>query len=211
MGLRQRLQDVTSSGRNHPDKPNTEIFEAGVTAEDIVKQERLAANADGGSGSEPAGHQLVAPETVAPRTESEIQRHIEISPEIIMSLAREPVPPEHNKTAGLTSANTSAALREAFRILGGPEQLAVLTNIVLTQAAVVAKQAVSAEGLTATRLSAQEAFVGSYDAVEKKWQERYASIPEGARYIAFAGGAFVAFFIVGVFLAVWRFVLFGLN
>lgn len=59
---------------------------------------------------------------------------------MILSLARDPPPPEHSKTTGLTAANTNAALREAFRILAGPEQLSVLSNIVLTEAAVVAKQ-----------------------------------------------------------------------
>lgn len=211
MGLRQRIQDVTSSGRKHPDKEDSEIYEGGITAEDVVTQDRLAAGGDGGSGSVPAGHHLVAPETVAPRTESEMQRHIELSPEMIKSLAREPPPPQHSKTTGLTAANTNAALLEAFRILAGPEQLSVLSNIVLTEAAVVAKQATSPEGLRATRLSAQEAFVGSYDAVEQKWQERYATIPSGARYFVILGGAFVAVFIIGLFLAVWRFVLFGLH
>lgn len=72
-------------------------------------------------------------------------------------------------------------------------------------------QAISPEGLQATRLSAQEAFVGSYDAVEQKWQEWYESIPSGARYFAGVGAVFAAVFVLGLFLAVWRFVLFGLK
>ena len=72
-------------------------------------------------------------------------------------------------------------------------------------------QAVTPEGLNATRLSAQEAFVGTYDAAERKWQERYKSIPSSARWIVGLGTAFAAVFIVGLFLAVWRFVLYGLN
>ena len=72
-------------------------------------------------------------------------------------------------------------------------------------------QATSPEGLKATRLSAQEAFVGTYDAAERKWQERYKSIPAGARYFVVLGGAFAAAFFIGLFLAVWRFVLFGLK
>ena len=59
---------------------------------------------------------------------------------MIKSMARDPPPPEHKKTTGFTAANTNVALLEAFRILAGPEQLAVLSNIVLTEAGVVAKQ-----------------------------------------------------------------------
>lgn len=209
MGLRQRIQEATSSSRKHIDKDDPEMPGGGVTAVDIRNQERLAA--DGDAESIPAGHELVAPETVAPRTESEMDRHIALSPEMIMSLARDPPPPEHNKTTGFTAANTNAALKEAFRILAGPEQLSVLSNIVLTEAGVVAKQAISPEGLRATRLSAREAFVGSYDAVEEKWQEWFAALPDGARFYAMIAAAFVAAFIAGIFLAVWRFVLFGLN
>ena len=59
---------------------------------------------------------------------------------MIASLEQDSTAPEHRHTAGFTEANTNAALREAFRVLAGPEQLAVLTNIVLTEASVVAKQ-----------------------------------------------------------------------
>lgn len=72
-------------------------------------------------------------------------------------------------------------------------------------------QAVSPEGLQATRLSAQEAFAGSYDAVERKMQEWSDAIPRCMQVYAFCAGTFVAVFILGVFLAVWRFVLFGLK
>lgn len=66
---------------------------------------------------------------------------------MIVSMARDPPPPEHNKTTSFTAANTNAALKEAFRILAGPEQLSVLSNIVLTEAAVVAKQVTQIYGV----------------------------------------------------------------
>jgi hypothetical protein len=47
--------------------------------------------------------------------------------------------------------------------------------------------------------------------VEEKWQEWFAALPDGARFYAMIAAAFVAAFIAGIFLAVWRFVLFGLN
>jgi hypothetical protein len=155
-----------------------------------------------------AGQPVVAPETVAPRSESELDRHIDLSPDVIASLAQGPSPPEHSKTTSYTAANTNAALREAFRILAGPEQLAILSNIVMTEAAVVAKQAVTPEALKATRISAQYAFLGTYDAAEQRYN---AAIPGGALYMCIAGGSFAAAFLVGLFLAIWRFVIFGLR
>ena len=59
---------------------------------------------------------------------------------MVQRLEQGPPPPEHNFTTGYSTANTHAALREAFRVLAMPEQLAVLTNIVRTEAGVVAKQ-----------------------------------------------------------------------
>lgn len=72
---------------------------------------------------------------------------------MIMSLDHDPVPPEHVHTSGFTRTNTNAALREAFRVLAKPEQLAVLTNIVVTEAAIVAKQVLSSFGLEFTDLT----------------------------------------------------------
>ena len=59
---------------------------------------------------------------------------------MVQRLEREPPPPEHKLTTSFSTANTHAALREAFRVLAMPEHLAVLTNIVRTEAGVVAKQ-----------------------------------------------------------------------
>ena len=88
----------------------------------------------------PAGHNVVASAVLAPRNQAELDHHVERVPDIVASLERDSAPPEHRHTAGFTEANTNAALSEAFRVLAGPEQMAVLTNVVLTEAGVVAKQ-----------------------------------------------------------------------
>jgi hypothetical protein len=197
MGLRQRIQEVIPSHKHHK-----EAYPAAYTG-----QERDAGVID----DFPGGHEEVETVTVAPRTESELEQHIANTPDVIKRLEHEPPPPEHSVTTSLTTANTHAALREAFRVLAMPEQLAVLTNIVRTEAGVVAKQAASKEALHTTRVTAREAFVGSYDAVEAKWQEWLKSLPQHTKKYAFCAAAFLALFLLGIFLAVWRFVLYGLN
>ena len=75
---------------------------------------------------------------------------------MVQRLEQEPPPPQHNLTTSYTTANTHAALREAFRVLAMPEQLAVLTNIVRTEAGVVAKQVIH---FTSLGLTIQEIFL----------------------------------------------------
>ena len=69
------------------------LYAGGITAQDVVSQDMAAEECpECKDGSEAAGHKLVAPETVAPRTEEELQRHIELSPGT-------PLPTKATKTA----------------------------------------------------------------------------------------------------------------
>lgn len=85
------------------------------------------------------------------------------------------------------------------------------TGLVLEQAGNVARQATTQEGRAGSRISAQEAVTGSYDAIEKKWKETWQQLPP--QYVPVFLGAciFVALLLTGLLLALWRFVLFGLH
>lgn len=85
------------------------------------------------------------------------------------------------------------------------------TGLVLEQAGNVARQATTQEGREGSRISAQEAVTGSYDAVEKKWAESWKRLPPQFMPIFLCAGSFVAMLLLGLLLALWRFVLFGLH
>lgn len=81
----------------------------------------------------------------------------------------------------------------------------------LEQAGNVARQATTQEGREGSRISAQEAVTGSYDAVEKKWKESWDRLPPQYMPILLGAGIFVAMLLLGLLLALWRFALFGLH
>lgn len=85
------------------------------------------------------------------------------------------------------------------------------TGLVLEQAGNVARQAATQEGRAGSRISAMEAVTGSYDAVEKKWQEKWQQLPTQYVPIFLGAGVFFGMLLTGLLLALWRFVLFGLH
>ena len=86
-----------------------------------------------------------------------------------------------------------------------------ITGLILEQAGNVARQATTEEGRKGSRISAQEAVVGSYDAVERKWKEWWEHLPRSAVPLMLGAATFVGLLLMGLMLALWRFALFGLH
>lgn len=122
-----------------------------------------------------------------------------------------PGPVRHERTQEYVGASTHAVIEEVFSALGGAKGMKIAENMVRAQVQVVAREALSEQGRQTSRLSAAEAFTGTYDAVERKWQELYQKRPWFLGQVALAGGVFVVVFSVGMLLSIWRFVLFGLG
>lgn len=118
---------------------------------------------------------------------------------------------EHGMTEDYVSASVHAAVSQAFRELTDPHNTAALTGLVSEQGGNVARQATTSVGRASSRITAEEAVAGSYDAVEKKWNEWWSSMPPSYATIFFVACAFVGLLLTGLLLALWRFVLFGLH
>ena len=117
----------------------------------------------------------------------------------------------HGMTEDYVAAGAHAAVSQAFRELTDRQNVAALSGLVLEQAGNLARQAATPVGRAGSRISAQEAVTGSYDAVEKKWNEWWSNLPPSYTTIFLAACAFIGLLLLGFFLALWRFVLFGLN
>jgi len=118
---------------------------------------------------------------------------------------------EHGMTEDYVAAGAHAAVSQAFRELLDPANMAALTSLVVEQAANVAQQAITLQGRAASRISAEEAFTGSYDAVERKYDAWWKSMPPSYVTIFGAACAFLGMLLLGLTLALWRFALFGLS
>ena len=117
---------------------------------------------------------------------------------------------DHGITEDYVSAGAHAAVSQAFRELTDRRNMQALTGLVLEQAGNVARQATTPEGRAGSRISAEEAVAGSYDAVEKKWNEWWGNMPPSYATVFFAACAFIGLLLMGLLLALWRFALFGL-
>lgn len=117
----------------------------------------------------------------------------------------------HGMTQDYVAAGAHAAVSQAFRELTDPQNVAVLSGLVLEQAGNLARQATTDVARAGSRISAQEAVSGSYDAVEKKWNEWWSNLPPSYTTIFLAVCAFVGMLMLGLLLALWRFVLYGLK
>ena len=111
---------------------------------------------------------------------------------------------------GTCIAKTRKLHNHSVRRLSNPSLLAC-SGLVLEQAGNVARQATTQEGRAGSRVSAMEAVTGSYDAVEKKWQEKWQQMPTQDVPIFLGACIFVGMLLTGLLLALWRFVLFGLH
>lgn len=114
-------------------------------------------------------------------------------------------------TEDYVAAGAHAAISQAFRELTDPNNMAALTSLVVEQAANVAQQAITLQGRAASRISAEEAFTGSYDAVERKYNAWWKRMPQSYFIIFGIACAFLAMLLLGMTLALWRFALFGLS
>lgn len=118
---------------------------------------------------------------------------------------------DHGMTEDYVAAGTHAAVSQAFRELTDPHNMAALTGLILEQAGNIARQATTPVARAGSRISAQEAVTGSYDAVEKKSKEWWENTPPLYAPLFFVAAGFVGLLLTGLLLAVWRFVLFGLR
>ena len=117
---------------------------------------------------------------------------------------------EHGMTQDYVAAGTHAAISQIFRDLVEPENMASLTALIYEQAANVARQAITEEGRRGSRTSAMEAVTGSYDALERKYHDWWKSMPPWFASLFCAACASVGVLLLGLGLALWRFVIFGL-
>lgn len=118
---------------------------------------------------------------------------------------------EHSMTEDYVAAGAHAAVSQIFRELTDRRNMQALTGLILEQAGNVARQATTEEGRRGSRISAQEAVVGSYDAVERKWAEWWEHLPRSVVPMMLGAGIFVGLLLLGLLLALWRFALFGLQ
>ena len=103
-----------------------------------------------------------------------------------------------------------ASLNEMFTQLSDEHTQQIISNLLTTQAAVLAKFAISETSKKAARTNAEEAFKGTYDAVEQKWKEWFKHLPL-SNILLPAGSALVGSLALGLLLTLWRFALFGLK
>ena len=118
---------------------------------------------------------------------------------------------KHSMTEDYVAAGAHAAIMQAFQELTDPKNMAALTGLIIEQAANVSSQAITPQGRLAARVSAQEAFTGSYDAVERKYSEWWKSMPKSYATLFCTVCFFLGLLLLGLGLALWRFVLFGLS
>eukprot|EP00891_Asterochloris_glomerata_P005243 jgi/Astpho2/5243/Aster-x1282 len=116
---------------------------------------------------------------------------------------------EHEKLESYARAGAHAAVAQAFQELLAPSNMKALDEIVVQQAGNVARQAITEDGRRGSRISALEAFTGSYDAIERKWTEAWQCLPQTQLYILCVAAAILSLLILGLTLALWRFVFFG--
>ncbi|KAK9811706.1 hypothetical protein WJX72_008731 [[Myrmecia] bisecta] len=116
----------------------------------------------------------------------------------------------HPKVEGYAAAGAHAVVDEFFMHLAQEHELAVLANVVIRGARAVAEFGVTEPSKQATRINAQEAFTGSYDAVERKWQEWYKTLPM-SKFIFPLAAVYGGMLAVGLLMCVWRFALLGLG
>lgn len=103
-------------------------------------------------------------------------------------------------------------IQEIMHYLQGEDGEAAMETIFATQSKVAASLAVSDEARKASRIAAQEVVVGSYDAVERKYQEWLKGLPSYLTSVVFLVAACYVFLLaVGILLSLWRFALFGLQ
>ena len=117
---------------------------------------------------------------------------------------------EHEKLESYARAGSHAAVAQAFQELLAPSNMKALDEIVVRQAGNVARQAVTEDGRRGSRISAREAFTGSYDAVERKWTEAWQCLPQTQLYMLCVAAAILSLLVLGLTLALWRFVFFGI-
>lgn len=118
---------------------------------------------------------------------------------------------KHERTHEYAGAATQAVIREVFDALGGEEGIRIVENLVKGQAKVVAEEARTSEGLLTAHISARQATIGTYDALEEKYQNLLKRQPWYLQSAILAAGVFVGLLALGMMLALWRFVFFGLG
>jgi hypothetical protein len=123
------------------------------------------------------------------------------------------LPPEeqHPKVQGYAGAVAAAVVDDILKKFGGEEGIYVLTKLVGIISTQLADEAVSEKAKKTTRINAQEAFTGSYDAVERKWKEFFKKLPTSALWLALVAGAYLVALAIALLLSLWRFAVFGLR
>ena len=118
---------------------------------------------------------------------------------------------QHGMTEDYVAAGAHAAITQIFRDLVEPENMASVSTLIHEQAANVARQAITEEGRKGSRTSAMEAVTGSYDALERKYHDWWKSMPPSTATLFCTACALLGLLLLGLSLALWRFVIFGLT
>lgn len=117
---------------------------------------------------------------------------------------------EHVKMESYARGVAHAVVAQALQEMLSPENMKAITGLVMEQGGNVARQAITEDGRRGSRISAEEAVTGSYDALERKWNEAMERLLPSQKIILGMAAAVVVVLILGLTLALWRFVLFGL-
>lgn len=118
----------------------------------------------------------------------------------------------HPKVEDLTNTVGKSLIQELMQYMKGPEGQNALEVIFQSQSRVAARCALSEDAKRAARVAAEEATTGTYDGVQRKWQESFSAIPPTVRTLGSAVlGAYVVLLSTGFLFSLWRFALFGLQ
>lgn len=121
-------------------------------------------------------------------------------------------PHPHPQVEDMMNTVGYSLIQQIMQYLQGEDGEAAMEAIFATQSKVAASLAVSDEARKASRIAAQEVVVGSYDAVERKYQEWFKGLPSYLTIVVFPVAACYVFLLaMGILLSLWRFAFFGLQ
>lgn len=112
--------------------------------------------------------------------------------------------PDSAITERYTASVVHAAVRQALKEMVSDENMAALTQVIMQQSANVVRQSLTDLGREGARTAAQEAFTGSYDALERKYKEWWEHLPQTTMFLLMGAGVYVSLLALGLLMLIWR-------
>jgi Glu-tRNA(Gln) amidotransferase subunit E-like FAD-binding protein len=112
--------------------------------------------------------------------------------------------PDSAITERYTASVVHAAVRQAFKEMVADENMAALTQIIMQQSANVVRQSLTDLGRKGARIAAQEAFTGSYDAMERKTKEWWEHLPQTTMFMMIGAGVYMVLLALGLLMLIWK-------